>query len=316
MNERILNVDETLAALKTIDSLDLEQASKKELQGLIKNLNKHIAVVSSLAVGRVIIRTVSCKYLRDNPIIYPTKISQISFNPNADSCGFNRASWKGETMFYGSVATNMLQPYTTSSFEVLTDLQDSEAYMDRETFVIGKWVVKKEIPLVHISGKLKNNEMAASTRYDTFYKSINQYPESVVPLKLIDSFLCKEFVKTVPHNERWRYKISAAYTDFVKQDHWPGVIYPSLQSDGAGYNVALFPDTLSDYITFERAVLTTYYKRGKNIVNEITMEAFPNGEVLKWQETYRHKLPPNIRRWYTGLSDDNSFEQYIGYVDL
>jgi hypothetical protein len=243
-------------------------------------------------------------------------VDQLSFNPNFASCGFNRASWQGESSFYGSILSGNLQPYYTSSFEVLSDLTNSPKEIDTETFVVGKWVVKKEFPLVHISGELKNNAHVASARYDTLFKSLSQYPDRMIPLKMIDSFLCSEFIKEVPSNEKWRYKVSAAYANFIKRDNWPGLMYPSLKSDGAGYNVALFPDTLYDYITFERAALMTYYKRGESIGNEIKMEALPDGNFLRWKEYYGGRMPPQMKKWYLGQTDDNSFEQYIQYTDL
>jgi hypothetical protein len=316
MNEKILNVDKTLAVLKALESLDLEQASKEELQSLIKNLNKHIAIVSPLAEGRVIIRTVSCKYLRNEPIIYPTRVSQISYNPNANSCGFNRASWMSETAFYGSVATDLMQPYNTSSFEVLGDLNESKLDINRETFVIGKWVVKKEIPLIHISGNLKNNPLAVSQRYEALDKAINEYPKHADVLKLIDNFLCSEFTKEVRNDERWRYKISAAYADFVKQDNWPGLIYPSLKAAGAGYNIVLFPEMVDEYLSFEHAALSTFYKRGISTGNEFTMSAYSDNGILRWKDDYTNRLTPNMKLWYRGLSDDNSFQKYIEVVKL
>jgi hypothetical protein len=317
MFDKHLNLTETIDALKAIRSIDLETAPRDELNQLILNLSKHIAIVTTIPVGRVIIRSISCKYLKNGPIsIYPLRVSQLSFNPNAEVCGFNRASWQGETAFYGSVATDSMKPYHTSSFEVLNDLRDSDSEIDRETFVIGKWVVINELPLVHISGNLKNNELVSSSRYNSLYESISKYPDSIIPLKMIDSYLCSEFAKEVPNNEKWKYKVSAAYAAMIKKDSWPGILYPSLKTDGAGYNVVLFPDALCQFLKFERATLTTFYKRGMSIGNEITMEAIPDGDMLRWSEVYIHKMPPVMKRWYTGQSDDNSFDKHFHYENL
>jgi len=91
---------------------------------------------------------------------------------------------------------------------------------------------------------------------------------------------------------------------------------PAWGSVGAGYNVALFPDTLHEYITFERAALITYYKRGESVANEITMEALPDGNFLRWKEYYTGRMLPQMKKWYLGQPEDNSFEQYIKYTDL
>ena len=313
----LATIKETTEILNEIKQSDLKTAQKEELLGLIAKFQKHSAVIGTLVPGRVICRDISCNYLKDDPIsVYPLTVPQLSYNPNFALCGYNRASWEGESAFYGSIETEKLKGYYTCSLEVLAELQENNKEIDCETFVVGKWIVKKEINLIHISGTLKNNSIAVSERYNTWFKSSSKYPENIIPLKLIDTYLCDEFVKDVPKNEKWKYKVSAAYSDFVKKDNWPGLIYPSLKSDGAGYNVALFPETLYDYIEFERAALITYYKRGKSITNEITMEALPDGDLLRWKEIYTHLLPPKMKRWYTGLSDDNSFENYIDYQDL
>jgi hypothetical protein len=317
MQDGPLNLEDTLKTLNVLRELDLATVSYDEISKLLRELSKHIAIVSTLPAGRVICRTVSCNYLKDDPIsIYPLKISQLSYNPNLDQCNYNRASWKGQTAFYGSVATKELESYYINAFELLTDLQESANDLDRESFVVGKWIVTKDIPLVHISGSLKHNEYHTSARYEALWKSFEQYPNHMIPLQAIDRFLCEEYVKTVPSEEKYQYKLSAAYAQLLKDDNWPGILYPSVKSDGAGYNVALFPETLKDIIVFERAALFTYYKRGKSLADEITMEALPDGEYLRWKETSKYLMHPKMKRWYLGLSDDNSFEKYISYTDL
>jgi hypothetical protein len=317
MIENTLNIDEVNAAIKAIRSVNLKAIGKDDLRELINALSKHIAIVTNLEVGRVIIRSVSCNYLKDNPVsIYPLKVSQLSYNPNAASCGFNRASWQGETAFYGSVATDKIQPYYTSGFEVLSDLESSENDIDKEDFVVGKWTIKKQLPLVHLSGYLKHNDQVSLDRYNSLYDTISRHPESIISLKMIDSYLCEEFAKKVPKNEKWQFKVSAAYSGFIKNDGWAGMLYPSLQTDGAGYNIALFPNEVDKYLTFERAALMRYYKRGISITNEVLMEAFPDGDFLRWRDYYDGRLPPQMKRWYTGLSDDDSFEKSMSYEDL
>jgi hypothetical protein len=100
MKAEPLSIKETTDALNAIKLVNLETVDRTQLNQLILNLSKHIAIVTSLEVGRVIVRSVSCNYLKDDPVsIYPLRVSQISFNPNANACGFNRASWQGETAF-------------------------------------------------------------------------------------------------------------------------------------------------------------------------------------------------------------------------
>jgi len=309
-------LNDTIELLNTIKATDLSTVALEDLLKLFSKLNKHVAVVTVVPAGTVVSRSVSCNYLKGKGSEIPLLVSDISFNPNLNVCGFNRATWEGKTAFYGSVSSQQLESYYTCGFEVLSDLKESEKEIDRETFVTGKWIVKKDLQVVHISGNLKHNVDQVSQRYDALYHAISQYPEHIVQLKMIDSMLTAEFSKSVASDARWNYKISAAYAEFIKQDGWPGVLFPSVQADGAGTNIAIFPDRVDEYLELERAALTVYYKRSDSFVNEYVMEAFPEGNTLKWNETYIHKLPPMIRRWYTGLSDDNSFNRYIAYEDL
>ena len=66
------------------------------------------------------------------------------------------------------------------------------------------------------------------------------------------------FVRKFLVNSKWLYNVSAAYSDFVKKDMWPGLLYPRHQTDGAGYNVALFSENLDEYIKFVRVAWERY----------------------------------------------------------
>jgi hypothetical protein len=313
---KFLNVEEALRQLNELKAVDLRMASLDELLQRLDQFHHHIGVIKTIPAGTVVSRTVSCKYLKGTASEIPIHVSQISFNPNAAICGFNRASWAGTTAFYGAISSEKLKSYNTGGFEVLTDLKVSENEVDRETFVVGKWIVKKDLNLVHVSGNLKHNAQQVAERYEAFYKTVSQHPEHIIPLKMVDSFLTAEYSKTVDKDAKWNYKISAAYAELVKRDNWPGILFPSVQADGAGDNVVLFPEHVDEYLQLERAALTTYFKRSDDIVNEYSMDALPNDNMLRWKESYNYRLPPAMKRWYTGQSDDDSFKKYIAFEEL
>jgi len=311
----ILPLSETLSILESMRTLDLKNVTLDELLEVLRNIGRHIVICTTIPAGRVICRTVNCDYLKNEACPYPTRVEQISFNPNLDSCKFNRASWEKTSVFYGSLTTQ-LEGRETNSFEVWGDLQSSTKDIDRGEFVIGKWIVKKGLTLVHISGSMKHNKAQVDGRSNGFWESVKHLPEKMLTLKAMDKFLCDQFVADVPDNERWRYKISAAYAQLINSEGLPGLLYPSVKTDGAGYNVALFSDNLYDYIELERAALVYVYKREQSIVDEIVLEALPENNLLKWTEVYKYKLPAIMRNWYTGKSDDKSFDRHIRYKQL
>ncbi|WDF56333.1 RES family NAD+ phosphorylase [Mucilaginibacter sp. KACC 22063] len=302
--------------LSELNAIDLRTVELDEILSLYAQLSQHVGIITVIPQGTVVTRAVSCNYLQGKGSGIPNEISQISYNPNAASCGFNRASWEGKTAFYGSVRSEFMEPYYTCGFEALGDLKESSNEIDKETFVIGKWIVKKDLQLVQVSGNLKHNESQVMKRTETFNEMVLRYPDKIEQLKMIDNFLTSEYSRVVEKTAKYKYKLSAAYAEFIKHDNWPGLLFPSVQVDGAGTNIALFPEYVHEYLDLERAALVIYYKRSNDIVNEFGMEAFPEGERLRWAEIYKYKLPPAIRKWYNGLSDDDSFKKYISYEDL
>lgn len=313
-NPNHISLEEAKELIAELKEIDFERCSKNQIEDLIAQLKQHAAVIHTLPAGTVICRSISCNFLGGQ---YPVYVSQISYNPNLDQCPFNRASWEKETAFYGCVTSEILQSYNTSQMEIIGDLEKKTDHIAQELFVTGKWILQKDLHLVLLSGNLKNSVKITESRNGTLYDFIIRDKENLLTLKLIDSFLCEEFSKAVENNEKWKYKISASYSNLIKNDNWPGLLYPSVRSIGAGMNIAIFPKIVDDgIIKLERAAGIIYYKRGDKMVNEYVMEAIPDDNVLRWKETYNHKLPPKMKAYYTGRSDDDSFEQFIPYQDL
>ncbi|HEY4196294.1 MAG TPA: RES family NAD+ phosphorylase [Mucilaginibacter sp.] len=310
-----MNLDETRNIINCIKSLELNSIGKLEMIEHISKLNRHVSVIHKLPAGTIICRSVN-NFLEDKR--YPKTIQEISYNPDLETSRFNRANWDKESTFYGSISDDIMKSYETSCMEIIK-LQQSEKQICQETIFVGKWILQKDLDFIFVGGgsKLINITNKTKSRNELLVNYITKYPEDVLSLKMIDSFLCNEFSKTVNENERWNYKASAAYSTFLKNNGHPGLMYPSVQSNGAGLNIAIFPHIIDNgTLKLEYVSASIYYKRGKDIVNEYVMEAYPDGNILRWKEIYHHRLPPKMKAFYTGRSDDDSFKQYIPMRDL
>ena len=310
-----MNPAETNAAINRIKALDLQIVEKDEVLGRISELKRHASIVLRLPADTVICRSVN-NFLPEQR--YPVTIQEVSYNPDFATCRFNRANWEGDSVFYGSISDDIMMSYHTSGLEI-SGLMKNPNPLCSETVFVGKWVLQHDTEFVFVGGGdnlLKKTERTIK-RNEALVNHIVKYPENVLSLKLIDSFLCNEFSKNVEDGRRWEYKLSAGYSTLVKGYSWPGILYPSVQSNGAGLNIAIFPQFVDDgLIKLEYIAASIYYKRDKDIVNEYVMEARPDGEKLIWKEIYHHKLPPKMKAYYTGKSDDNSFGKYIPMTDL
>ncbi len=60
----------------------------------------------------------------------------------------------------------------------------------------------------------------------------------------------------------------------------------------------------------------TFFIRDGDPIVEYTLDSLPNSGKLTYHEIYHGKLPPPIKNWYTGKSDDDSYKKVIPMVDL
>ncbi|TCD17616.1 RES domain-containing protein [Pedobacter psychrodurus] len=300
MNLNDINHTETLDVLKRLRLLDLEKVSNNEIFDLLTKLYKHIGVKHKLLKNRFVQRAV---LLDGEPSDYfPMDVQRISYNPKGSSAG--RANFEGESVFYASIATEIIEGYNCSALELIPRMDTG---IRQYRIVIGNWLLQEDTEFVFIGGdsNLTYLSMEAKNRHNQLKDFVTSFKESALSLYAIDKFLCEEFSKEVPKEKPWLYKISAAYTSLLRQNGEKGLIYPSVKAAGAGLNLILFPDIVDEgLIKFERAVYGMYYVRDKEIINEYTMGASENCGKLIWHEVY-HRLPGAIKDYYVGRSDYN-----------
>jgi|GEM_PF-1582806 len=307
-----LDLKETLAAIDRLKAMDLQTVSLKDIKERLQEITRHYGTKKRVRAGSVICRSL---LVHDGTAI-PTTISQISYNPFLETCKFNRASYENDTAFYGCLSTEIMQSYFTSAMEILP--REGERLFSTSV-VTGKWILQHDADFLFIGGgdNLIHLCEEGHTRHRFLFEHIRRIPENILSFKAIDTFLCNEFSKKVDDNERWKYKISAVYSQMLREEGHTGVIFPSVRANGAGLNIVIFPYFVDQgLISLERALYGTFYTREEDTINDYSMEAFPKDNTLIWRESYRHLLHPKIKAYYIGKSDDDSFKKYIPMTDL
>lgn len=262
----------------------------------------------------IIVRGVSMDEEIEN--FEPLTSQRLSYNPNLKMNKIGRANLENQPVFYGCLQTEVLKGYECSGFELLPLINVG---FNKHQIVFGKWVLTTHTDFVLIGGRasLKHNCKASINRNGNFAKQLKYNNRVSKALKIIDTFICKEFNKTVKENEPWNYKISAAYSNILRESGRCGIIYPSVKTSGAGLNIAIFKESVdTGLIEFQKAIHSLFYFRNTDVINEFTKEAISINGKLEWKNTYDKRLPKQILDYYTGLADINPTNGKFKFIDL
>lgn len=314
MNVETINLKETYEVINELKNLNLKIATVDEIEVLLLKLYNHIGVKCTLYKDNIIVRGVSMDKELEN--FEPVTSQRLSYNPNLEMIEIGRANLEKQPAFYGCLQTEVLKGYECSGFELLPF---TNVGYNKHQIVFGKWVLKTHTDFVLVGGgaSLKHNCKASIIRNDNFAKQLKYNNQVSKALKIIDTFICKQFNKTVIENEPWNYKISAAYSNILRERGRCGIIYPSVKSSGAGLNIAIFQESVgAGLIEFQKAIHSIFYFRNKDVINEFTKEAISINGKLEWKNTYDKRLPKQILDYYTGLADTNPTNGKIKFIDL
>jgi len=198
--------------------------------------------------------------------------SEISFNPN--SVDFGRANKPGTPMFYGSFAApGMQNPILTNALEILSGLSKldnktlNEKYIitnDSIELTVGKWKIEKAIPVVPMifyEEYLLKNEI-----FRTLYIHYLKANKGNQKIKDTIHFIASEFAKSKIDSTA-DYKISAAFTEFIFKnlnDKVEAIIYPSVRSDGEGFNIAISPKFVHSHLKLHSVCIQTMYFKNES----------------------------------------------------
>lgn len=247
-----------------IDKLDILKVASKDLTKIdYKNVFKLVNELGlSNMIGFNIPQGVYIYRLRPSEKKPFSNKSEISFNPNCDIYG--RANTPNNPMFYGSFATpDMQNPILTNTAEIIHVFANGNREIENDSveFTFGKWQIKKPLPvfpMIFDESHLLKNEIFRPL-YDSYMKANQRNTRN----KEIIKFITQEFSK-VKINSNSDYKISAAFTDLLLRNYKgkiEAIIYPSIRADGEGFNIAMTPDFVENYLDLHSvATLTMYFK--------------------------------------------------------
>lgn len=304
--DRLEVVKEKIANIK---SLDLNKVEVAQLKQELAKFSNQLAITLKLPVGTEICRT---RVLNDIEKDIPTNSNQISYNPKPSS-NYGRAHLIGETVFYGSLSTEKLKHYVNTSFEVF-DINDKS--IQQQYFVTSRWILQKDVTVIVIGSTLKQDEERMKERQDFFDNLISPSGIDHECCKLFDNFMNEEFSRIVEKGSDAYYKLTASYCSLLFDSGMEGIMYSSVASNGAGVNIVLPRYLIDDGILLpEKVVLGKMYSRYGDFADEYSMIANIENNILKWKEYYKG-LPPNMKNYYMGKTDDKSFQDQIPFQNI
>ena len=195
-----------------------------------------------------------------------TKRSQMTYCPTEKCFSMQRATLKGQTMFYGVISDN--QSHQENARAIVTGecsklCREGTSSIGRETISLSHWEIVKPLHVV----SLINNETFTEVKDNIILNQLRDAftlfhgeQKSSDEEKEISKFISSEFAKKV--NSDNEYLISATIaTDIVKDMGFDGIVYPSVPMGGqAGLNIAITPNAVNRKLRFRRTLEQTLYK--------------------------------------------------------
>ena len=275
--------------LDKLSQLDHSKYPYNEIHSLIQKLGKYGFIVTTFRPGQEFIRArVNCNFE-----VF-TKAKDLSYKPAEFNNTYQRASTPKATMFYGALLPQIRTEGRIDNSRMIGCCEVSKLVRDKsilegeQTITFGKWVVTKEIhvaSIVHQSNYFDGN-IYLKQMADDYNKFIKEYPQEMINESLmISEYFANQFSKLETHND-YDYMLSAIYAErMTKVKPTPetqiaGVLYPSVRTEGQGFNIALTPYHADNCLKLVAVSECTIYKKGVHIVCDNDKEV-----ALKQDET-------------------------------
>jgi hypothetical protein len=256
-----MNVDEVI---ETLNSFDLKNVSNEEVLFNVRSIGKMALLGVTIPKGTFVNRSradvnFNCYYYEDD-ITYLKPPKLVS--------KFNRASLKGDSIFYGCVPIDEDESFCQMlSFAEVSNIlgKDSEDRLE-EYVTIGKWRVVEDFTVAAIAYHRDfleiNKELKAMN--ENYLKFVKDDPKKEKDFLKISEFLSGEFAKPVSEDERYKYKISGSFSKVIMELGASGILYPSSKAEGKGFNLALNPTTVDKCLRLEKIMVCRARKRKNN----------------------------------------------------
>lgn len=255
-------MEKTLKAIEILKKIDLKNSKYEDILELVSQITCPLFYFT-LEAGRSVYRARSHQenemFYFEKDLTYRTDINNITKH--------NRANPAYSTMFYGSISTeSVLHGYLISAVETSNLCRNKKNGI--ETLTLGKWILRRSMKVLILLDAI--NYKLHSKEIDEIYKHYMEFinsQDNPEDMKLISTFLANEFGKSVKTGEEYEYMISAAFSElfFDKGLGNNGIVYPSVQTDKQGYNIALMPYVADDNLILDRVLLAQQHKIGAEI---------------------------------------------------
>ena len=250
-----------MEVIDKLNSLDLEKAQLLEITKLVDLLKPLRLLGLEVPKGHSIYRA------RPTEAEAFSTSSELSYNPNPKS--FGRCHYPGQSIFYGSIASETINyPIITNLAETSLIFRNKLPDVGKFQMTVGKWIVEKPFQVAAIvsdsvfAGK-NQSLLNLSNSYNDFIESSPEYQET----KFIAEYLAEQFSKGDIKND-FEYKLTAAICNKIYSNKINGILYPSVRTQGDGFNIAIAPQIVDSSLKlFGVGVHTIYHKDRKLVVD-------------------------------------------------
>lgn len=254
---------------KSIQILKEADLSKVSFQKVIFSLRKGIGLIpvtiAKLQAGYPIFRA----RINKNGEIFSSE-KEISYRTDFENISkYGRANVPHQSMFYGAFESSEVEyPRIVNLFELSELFRNPNNADGVEIMTVGKWRIKKEflvVEMVFSKGNVQNNQDIKKSYEYQKGLMIKDHPDQIEQIEKVLEFFSDEFAKANIKNDA-DYKISAAYSYMVlnQRNDIHGVTYPSVRTDYKANNIALFPESVEQFLELENVGMFKITKKGKN----------------------------------------------------
>lgn len=196
-------------------------------------------------------------------------IDQVSYISDKDvlekHVDFGRANEPKQGVFYGSIITPQIEhPRAVAYFETSELLKNLDKHPNtEEVFTLSRWRLIENIEVVEM---IFSEEALKANEYNRL--SLENQIKNYKHLPLADHYeyqgklFSDEFARNdIKKGEQFKYKISAAYFNYVNRNsHLRGITYPSVASKYLGQNVALLPEIVDKCLKLESVAMFRFQR--------------------------------------------------------
>ena len=265
-------------------SLELNKYPIEKLRSLVLDIGHIGTILFTLHEGKIIYRA---RPTERNQVF--SKKSDVSYLPPEKNLEYKRASTPNNTMFYGSILPENINPGELNEvrivgcFECIPFLRD-KTLDGEQKITFGSWIVTKDVPLLAIVHHQDFNDKSEYIKEmnSEYNKFMTGYPEIRDRTTKLIEYLASEFAKKSTDNQ-YNYLISALFTERIIEKGLAGVLYPSVRTDGEGFNVAIHPNFVESNMKLISVGVCTAYKKGNKTILDNELVAHINDDKEDFQ---------------------------------